>query len=182
MSTNMKVKDTPFITKRMPGDIVFAAMGVGFGLFLLLRLGSETTWVKGLSLGTQPRFWPALSISGMVLFGLIYLAGSLRHLKTQKGRVGKEIFFWFRSLEFSVWFMAYVFLTPVIGYLASSILFCVLLAARVGYHSRQSLVIAAGLSVAIVLLFKTFLQVRIPGGTFYEYLPDGVRNFMILNF
>lgn len=178
----MSIKDTPFITKRVPGDIVFAAMGLGFALFLLFRLGSETTWVKGLSLGTQPRFWPAVSIFGMVFFGLIYLVGSLRHLKSQTGRVGKEIIFWLRSLEFSAWFMVYVFLTPVFGYLASSILFCVLLAAREGYHSPRSLVVAAGLSVAIVLLFKTFLQVRIPGGIFYEHLPAGVRNFMILNF
>jgi len=70
----------------------------------------------------------------------------------------------------------------VIGYLFSSIIFCVVLAARVGYRSLRTLMISAGLSVAIVLLFKTFLQVRIPGGTVYEYLPDGIRNFMILYF
>ena len=178
----MKVKDTPFIPRRVPGDIVFAGVALAFALFLLSRLGSETTWVKGISLGSQPRFWPAVSIFGMVFFGLIYFIGSLRHLAKQEGNVGKEILFWLRSLEFTIWFMAYVFITPVIGYLFSSILFCVLLATRVGYRSIGSLMVAAGLSVAIVLLFKTFLQVRIPGGIVYEYLPDGIRNFMIMNF
>jgi hypothetical protein len=182
MSTNIKVKDTPFKPRRGPGDIVFAVVAVAFALFLLSRLGSETTWLKGISLGTQPRFWPAVSIFGMVFFGLIYFIGSLRHLANQEGSVGKEILFWLRGLEFTIWFMVYVFMTPVIGYLFASILFCVVLAARVGYRSLRSLMISAGLSVAIVLLFKTFLQVRIPGGTIYEYLPDGFRNFMILYF
>jgi hypothetical protein len=182
MSSNIKVKETPFMPRRVPGDIVFACVAVAFALFLLSRLGSETTWLKGTSLGSQPRFWPAVSIFGMVFFGLIYLIGSLRHHAKQRENVGGEIFFWLRSLEFTVWFMAYVFITPVIGYLFSSILFCILLAARVGYRSIGSLLVSAGLSVAIVLLFKTFLQVRIPGGTFYEYLPDGIRNFMIMYF
>ena len=178
----MKVKDTPFIPRRVPGDIVFACVAVAFALLLLFRLGSETTWVKGISLGSQPRFWPAISIFGMVFFGLIYLIGSFRHHTKQGENVGREILFWVRSLEFTIWFMAYVFITPIIGYLFSSILFCLLLAARVGYRSTRSLLISAGLSVAIVLLFKTFLQVRIPGGTLYENLPDGIRNFMILYF
>jgi hypothetical protein len=38
------------------------------------------------------------------------------------------------------------------------------------------------IALSIVLVFKTFLEVKIPGGIIYEYLPDTLRNFMILNF
>jgi hypothetical protein len=37
-------------------------------------------------------------------------------------------------------------------------------------------------ALSIVLVFKTFLEVKIPGGAIYEYLPDTLRTFMILNF
>ncbi len=38
-----------------------------------------------------------------------------------------------------------------------------------------------GLSVAAMVLFKTLLEVRIPGGLVYEYLSGALRSFMILN-
>jgi len=31
-----------------------------------------------------------------------------------------------------------------------------------------------------VVVFKSFLQVKIPGGQLYEFLPDGIRNFMLV--
>ena len=34
----------------------------------------------------------------------------------------------------------------------------------------------------IVLLFKSFLQVKLPGGRIYEVLPDGLRSFMLTYF
>ena len=38
------------------------------------------------------------------------------------------------------------------------------------------------LSCLQVLVFKSMLSVKIPGGEIYEYLPAALRNFMILNF
>ncbi len=78
--------------------------------------------------------------------------------------------------------MAYVYLTPQVGYLISTIVFMLFLALRAGYRSAK-LLIAAGLAgFAIVLMFKTFLSVKIPGGAVYEALPDALRSFMIVNF
>jgi hypothetical protein len=37
-------------------------------------------------------------------------------------------------------------------------------------------------ALSIVLVFKTFLEVKIPGGIIYEFLPSTLRSFMILNF
>ncbi len=56
------------------------------------------------------------------------------------------------------------------------------MAVRQGYRSSRYLVAAALLGLAIVVVFKTGLSVKIPGGALYEYLPGGLRNFMILNF
>jgi hypothetical protein len=37
-------------------------------------------------------------------------------------------------------------------------------------------------ALAVVVVFKSFLSVKIPGGAIYEYLPDALRSFFILNF
>jgi len=41
---------------------------------------------------------------------------------------------------------------------------------------------AAGIGFCIVVIFKSFLEVKIPGGVIYEFLPNVLRNFFILNF
>ena len=41
---------------------------------------------------------------------------------------------------------------------------------------------AAFTGLGIVLVFKAALSVKIPGGAIYEYLPDTLRNFLIVNF
>ena len=78
--------------------------------------------------------------------------------------------------------MAYVYLMPLLGYLPATLVFMCLLTLRLGYRNLRYLLIAAVIAIAIVLFFKTALAVKISGGAIYEYLPDGLRNFMIINF
>lgn len=78
--------------------------------------------------------------------------------------------------------MVYVAVVPVLGYLFSTLLFTVLLAWRQGYRVARQLGAAALLGLVIVLVFKTGLSVKIPGGAVYEHLPDALRNLMIVNF
>ena len=89
---------------------------------------------------------------------------------------------WLLALEYFGWFMEYVYVTPIIGYLAATVLFLVALTLRVGYRDKRMLVGAAAVGFAIVLIFKSFLNVKIPGGAVYEALPDSIRSFMIVNF
>jgi hypothetical protein len=49
-----------------------------------------------------------------------------------------------------------------------------------GYRSRLMMGISAAFAVFVVLLFKAFLSVKIPGGMVYEYLPGELRSFFIL--
>ena len=71
---------------------------------------------------------------------------------------------------------------PQAGYLPATLIFTILLTLRAGYRSRTALVSAAVGAVAIVLLFKTFLQVKLPAGRLYETLPDGLRQIMLTYF
>ncbi len=127
----------------------------------------------------QPRVWPAIGVCGMVAFGIAQIVTGRR-----AGLAGSlaEFRIWVLALEFLAWFMAYVAIVPLAGYLPSTIAFTTALAYRQGYRTLASVSMAAALGAAIVFTFKAMLAVRIPGGLIYEYLPGGLRNFMIVNF
>jgi len=162
---------------RKPGDLVFAILFLTFSLILLTQLQDQTKWVARKSLFVQPRFWPAVAVIGMVVFGILHLIGSLWSPRIY-GRL-KEMWFWARSFEYVAWFLIYVYLVPLTGYLPTTLVFCVLLALRAGYRDRTTLLAAAGSGLFIVVLFRGLLQVKIPGGAVYEYFPDGMRAFML---
>jgi len=78
--------------------------------------------------------------------------------------------------------MAYVFIVPILGYLLSTILFTSTLSFRLGFRSAKHLLLAVVFGITVVVLFKTFLQVKVPGGQIYEYLPTTLRSFMLTYF
>lgn len=166
-------------SKTLPGATIFVALFVAFAVFLLSQMGQETRFSSGGKLFSQPRFWPAVGVASMVLFGLAHLATSWRH---NQGWAWSEAAKWLLAFEYLAWFMIYVACVPYIGYLVATILFTILLAIRLGYRRPREIALAALLGFVIVLVFKTGLSVKIPGGAVYEYLPGGLRNFMILNF
>ena len=169
-----------FQRERRAGDIVFASLFFAFALFLLWQLGDQVTWSKRGKLLAQPAFWPTISIMMMVGFGALHLLTSYLSPRIQ-GR-WQEVWLWVRTFEYCAWFLAYVRLTPILGYLLATVIFTNLLMLREGYRSPRTLAMATGTAVAIVLLFKTFLQVKIPSGAVYEYLPTTLRAFMITYF
>ncbi|MFV0383854.1 tripartite tricarboxylate transporter TctB family protein [Paracoccus sp. (in: a-proteobacteria)] len=181
MTTDAKLPELPTVARRT-GDTAFNAVCLLVSLFLFSQMWSQTTWAPGQIFAAQPGFWPRLAVIGMVLFSALNLYGSIRdpHADARLTALGEEVLLWLRSVEFGLWFMAYVFATPVIGYLPASVLFAIALTLRVGYRSGQALVWAAVAAAATVLLFKSFLQVKIPGGAVYQTLPDGLRNLFVL--
>ena len=162
-----------------PGAAAFAAAFLLISLFLLSQLTAETRFSAGGKLFAQPRFWPAIGVAGMSLFGIFHLWSAW---KARRGDGLAEATVWLRALEYFAWFMAYVAAVPIGGYLLSTVLFTVLLALRQGYGAVRQLAAAALLGAGIVLVFKTALAVKIPGGALYDWLPSGLRSFMILNF
>lgn len=178
--SRVKTLQALFKRYRRPGDIVFAWVLLIVSLFLLSQLWSQTVWRNGNPLFAQPRFWPGVSLAGMVLFSALHLLGSALSERIE-GR-WSEVWMWIASLEFAGWFIGYALLVPVTGYLSTTIVFAVCLALRVGYRSRLALVSAAGAALVIVVLFKTLLQVRLPSGQIYQYLPDGLRQIFLTYF
>lgn len=178
--SRVKTLQSLFKRYRRPGDIVFAWIALVVSVFLLSQLMDQTAWRNGGKLFAQPRFWPAVSLSGMALFAALHLLGSALSERIH-GR-WQEVWLWITSLEYAGWFIAYAVLVPYAGYLPSTILFAVALALRAGYRKIATLGIAALSAVLIVLLFKTFLKVNLPSGLIYESLPNGLRQIMLTYF
>ena len=178
--SQIKTMQQLFKRDRRTGDLIFALLFLAFSIFLLANLGEQTKWIKGAKLLSQPSFWPSVSLIGMTFFAMFHLLGSMMSPRIF-GRI-KEIGFWLRSLEYAAWFIAYVWVVPIIGYLPATLLLMPILVFRVGYREKQLLLLSVVIGFAIVVVFKSFLSVKIPGGMIYEYLPDVVRSFMLTNF
>ena len=164
-------------------EILFGAAAFAAGLFLASQLGSELTWKAGQPWVRQPGFMSAVAIVGMLLFGAFELYFSWRRNATGRGAsISGEVAFWLKSIEFAVWFMAYVLIVPRLGYLPTTLCFCLLLTLRLGYRSGRVLAASLLVGLATVVIFKSLLSVKIPGGAAYDMLPEALRNFMILNF
>lgn len=165
---------------RRPGDIVFAWFVLLVALFLLSQIFDQTAFKPRGKLFAQPRFWPAVSLSLMAGFAAFHLLGSMLSERIE-GR-WREVWLWVSSLEYAGWFIGYAMLVPYTGYLLTTVAFALALAWRAGYRTRGMLLSAFVSAVVIVLLFKTFLQVKLPSGLIYEYLPDGLRQIMLTYF
>jgi hypothetical protein len=178
--THIKTLQELFQRYRKPGDLVFAVVFLLIALFLLANLGEQTKWVKRTKLFAQPAFWPAISLAGMVFFAALHWISSA--LSPRIAGRWREVWFWVRSVEYAFWFMAYVLLVPQLGYLPSTIVFTILLALRSGSRGWRAIGSSALAAIVIVLVFKTFLQVKVPGGQAYELLPGALRAFMLTYF
>lgn len=176
--TRLKTFQELFRRDRRPGDLVFAYIFLGFCLFLLFNLGDQAQWLDNTKTVAQPAFWPTVAVVGMCLFAGLHLIGSLVSPRIA-GRL-KEGVFWLRSGEYVLYFLIYVWCVPIVGYLLSTIVFAVFLTVRLGYRSREAIVSAALFGLAVVLVFRAGLQVKIPPGQIYEYLPDSIRTFAMV--
>ena len=165
---------------RRAGQILFALGFVVVSVVLLLVLPDQTAWKAKVKLFAQPRFWPAVGVVGMVVFGALHLWNQPRRRASRydlrEGRV------WFEAVEYALWFLVYVWVVPIMGYLPTTMVFAPLLTWRMGYRSRRMLWLSVLFGIAVVLLFKGLLEVKIPGGMIYEYLPGALRSYFILHF
>lgn len=161
---------------RRPGEMLFATATMVVALALLSVIFWQTSWLPGKRLAAQPRFWPAISLVGVVVFGLLNAMARLRFKRTP-GR-WKEAGAWAASLEYIGWYLLYVWAIPVIGYLLATIAFCAGLALRLGYRGR-TIGFAVLFGICVVLFFKTIMNVKIPGGALYEYAPEALRYFLL---
>jgi hypothetical protein len=162
------------------GQILFAIGFFVISAILLSQIGDQTKWVAKTKFAAQPRFWPAVGLGGMVLFGALHVLHLPRRRIIRDDKL--EARKWATVFEWVLWFLAYVWLVPIIGYLPVTMAFTTALAWRAGYRSPRMLWTAAGVGAGIVILFKSILNVKIPGSMLYEFFPGALRSFFILNF
>jgi hypothetical protein len=163
---------------RSAGQVVFVTVALALTLFLLSRITAQTVWVEGArSLAAQPRFWPGVAL-GTMAAGLGLHLWRMRRRRPDL-RDWTEVRRWAEPLEYALWFMAYVYTVPIVGFLPMSLVFACALTWRLGYRSRLTLAVAALFAVATVVVFKGFLGVKIPGAALYEILPGATRSFFL---
>lgn len=165
---------------RLQGQVIFAIAFVVFSALLLSQIGTQTKWARGTAFFAQPRFWPAVGLGGMVLFGALHFWRLPRHRIRRTDVIEARI--WAQPVEYALWFMGYVLLVPVIGYLPVTMAFVPAMIWRMGYRSKTLLWAGIAFGAAVVVVFKSFLQVKIPGAMLYDYLPGALRSFFILHF
>lgn len=161
-------------------EVVFAVASFLVAVALATQWSTQTTWVEGQPWSRQPGLWPLVAIVGMLMFGAGELVACLvRNFGRGGADTLAEVLHWLAATEYLVWYMAYVLAVPRLGYLPATVTFATLLALRLGYRGR--LLLWAPVSGAlVVVLFKTVLQVRIPGGALYEVFPQAIRNALVI--
>lgn len=162
---------------RRPGDLVFAVLFLCFSIFLLTQLGEQTQVTKRTKWFAQPALWPSIAVYGMVVFSALHCVTAC--LSNRQAGRWAEVVFWLKSLEYVAYFLVYVVLVPLLGYLPSTVVFAIFLTIRCGFRSGKAISCAIVFAIGVSLLFRAFLQVKIPAGQLYEYLPDAIRLFAL---
>ena len=165
-------------------NVICAAFIVLVTLLLVSQLGNQTRWLKRADLVMQPGFFPAVGLLVMGVPALVLSVVSFRQMRSGIALESPRIIIagFHRCCEFAVWFLVYVYIIRWVGYLVATLLFMPALSLRVGFRGVRWMMTAVLIGLVIVLLFRTGLQVRLPDGYVYSYLPPEIRNFMIRNF
>ena len=158
-----------------------------FGTYLARQIGlveGEGRLARFGRILKQSWVGPMLCLAVLVPAALWNLRASLRE-RRRRARFGLpvdptyELSVWVRALEFVGWFLLYTALVPILGYLIATLLLGTALPWRLGYRGPRWIAICAGASLAIVLVFRTGLQIRTPINVpLYALLPREWEAFM----
>lgn len=114
---------------RRAGQWSFALLLVGISALLLSLIGDQTRWVEKTALVAQPRFWPFVGLSAMTGFALLH-AWHLPRFRRRFAAEKAELARWVLPFEHAGWFMVFVWVVPVVGFLPASLAFATALTWR----------------------------------------------------
>ena len=169
--------ETGWAKRKLPDDI-WQYFATQFGLTeaegRVMRFGKivKQGWVA-------PLFCLALLVPA-VLINLVLSHRALKRKQRQLAplRWGYEMNEWLRAVEYILYFIAYTFMVPFLGYLASTLMMGCFLTWRVGYRSWRWMGIALLSSFAMVVLFRSVLQIKTPVNIWlYNQMPEGASIF-----
>ncbi len=136
----------------------------------------------------QSWFVPMLCLMVLVPAALFNLKNSWKvrrwRLRYQQPTIARfEYEKYLSALEFVAYFVLYTLAVPILGYLLATLCLGVYLTWRLGYRTLKWLIIGLVASFAIVLLFRTVLQIKTPNSIWlYDLLPSAQRAFMLTYF
>lgn len=170
--------ETGWAKRKLPDDILSylaAQLGLIDAEGRLMRFGKiiKQGWVA-----------PLICMTILVPAALLNLRlafNALRRKQRQQAplRWQYEMMQWARALEYICYFIGYTLLVPVLGYLLSTLIMGCFLTWRVGYRTWRWTGIAFVTSFAIVILFRSLLQIKTPVNIWlYNMLPDQMAVFM----
>lgn len=131
---------------------------------------------------------PMLCLLILVPAALVNLRGAWKETQWRKRfqlptSATFEVSKYVEALEYVAYFIAYTLVVPVLGYLLSTVLLGCYLTWRLGYRSPRWMLTGLVSSLAVVIVFRTFLQIKTPVSIWlYDQLPTGLRAFMLTYF
>ena len=184
-----------FAFKRGRGDLIFSLLMLAFVAFLLWNFNTESGWdnrkIPQKRVGKilkQSWVGPMICMAILVPAALINVWQSYKKWQRDTrqlvpNRIRYELVQWLRSLEFIVYFLGYTFVITYFGYLLSTVVFALFLTYRLGYRGWRWAGKTLATALAIVLLFRTILQIKTPINIWlYDQLPLSLENFMKVYF
>ena len=170
--------ETGWAKRKLPADM---------GQYIGIQLGLLDAEGRVARLGTilkQGWFAPMMCLAVMLPSAVLNLSASWRATRKWRrqqmpSRWRYEVGQWARALEFIGYFALYTLAVPVLGYLLSTLVLLPFLTFRLGYRSWYWLRVSGLVAFAIVLLFRTALQIKTPVNIWlYNQLPDSIGIFM----
>jgi Tripartite tricarboxylate transporter TctB family len=160
---------------------IFAAVSV---MLSILLPGQTRSGPENAGWWTQPWLMPSIALSVLVIANVISLLRDGVNLRrdlpspAEKAEALRQVYGWFRPLEFFAYFMGYLGLLGYLGYFLSTTLFLQFLLYRVGLRTTAWRL--KGLLAAIVMtaIFRWGLGVWVPTAELYDFFPDAVRKFL----
>ena len=155
------------------GEIVLSAVCLAFFLFLLTEAFQLRGEGRSGEVGSG--FWPLLSLTVTTVLSLVWLIGNLRrYSREQKGSPEQPLTreavaaAWARRRKIalcSICLLAYIILTPLIGFILSTVLFILTFILALEEKRKLVLIISPPLiTTVIMLIFAKFIMMPLPKG------------------
>jgi hypothetical protein len=155
------------------GEIVLSAVCLAFFSFMFY----EALELRGVGRFGEvgSGFWPLLSLGVTMILSLIWLLANLRQYSREKGKTAEEsptpeaiVEAWRRRKKIalcSVCLLAYIILTPWIGFILSTILFILTFVLALEEKRKLVLIISPLLITAVIIVvFAKFITIPLPRG------------------
>ena len=194
LDRKFKIEDL-FEFKRKDGDLFVSFVCLFFAAFIVVSFSLETGWEDRVldhkrfgKILKQPWVGPLACVAILVPAAILNLLPSYRRWTYKKRNLIPSRFFyefsiWIKALEFIGYFLIYTLSIRYLGYFLSTVIFGIFLTNRLGYTGLKWQIRSMLTTIAIVLIFRSFLKIKTPVNIWlYEFFPQNIETFMKIYF